>query len=392
MSLRDLLSAPASLNYDHSGDSQQPAQRALLNSRKELLDYVPLGYRVKKSGVAVNLPVIPWISILNPELTTTTQAGLYVVYLYSADMKRLFLSMNQGYTRHAEVAEQSGYKGKAKHERACKTLTTEAHDLHAGLKARDLVPDRNVEAISLGASGDLPKGYEAGHIVGFEYSFSSFPSEQVLQEDLDAMFTIYDATRAINDEIRSLGQKERITVSKDPKTTNIKSTKSDITTGFFEPRTTSEYVAHFTKMTYQVSPLHEALLTEFAKYAETKSWEPKNKMIGARDLVLVGKSGIEILVEAKTVGQSQELVVRQAIGQLFSYRYVYYDGKDIPLVALFNRPIAQLWQGLLTSLNIDFIYSHESKWEGTGLRLLKQSAKQQPGGNADSHLDANLDT
>ena len=76
MSLRDLLTAPASLNYDHSGDSQQPAQKALLNSRKELLDYVPLGYRVKKSGVAVNLPVIPWISILNPELTTTTQAGI----------------------------------------------------------------------------------------------------------------------------------------------------------------------------------------------------------------------------------------------------------------------------------------------------------------------------
>jgi hypothetical protein len=375
MSLRELLSAPATLDYNHTGDSQQPAQKALLNSRKELLEYVPIGYRVKKSGVAVKLPVIPWISILNPELTTTTQAGLYVVYLYSADMKKLFLSMNQGYTRHAEVAEVSGFKGKAKRERACETLRTEAHDLLAGLQIRDLVPTRNVATISLGANGDLPKGYEAGHIVGFEYSLSQMPIEEVLQDDLDAMFTIYDATRAINDEIRTLGQKERITVSTDPKTANMKSTKSDIAAGFFEPRTTSEYVAHFTKMTYQVSPLHEALLTEFAKYAESKSWEPKNKKIGARDLVLVNSSGVEILVEAKTVGQSQESVVRQAIGQLFSYRYVYYDGKDIPLVALFNRPIAELWQGLLTSINIDFIYSHESKWEGTGLRHLERSAK-----------------
>jgi len=371
MSLRELLSTPAGLNYNHAEGSQQPAQRALLNSRKELLDYVPIGYRIKKSGVAVNLPVIPWISILNPELTTTTQAGLYIVYLYSADMKKLFLSMNQGYTRHEEVAEQSGYKGKAKRERACETLRTEAHDLLAGLQARELVPARNIESIALGADGDLPRGYEAGHIVGFEYSFGKFPSEDVLQNDLDAMFTIYDATRAINDEIRSLGQKERITVSKDPKAVIKRSTKTDITTGFFEPRTTSEYVAHFTKMTYQVSPLHEALLTEFAKYAESKSWEPKNKKIGARDLVLVGKSGTEILVEAKTVGQSQELVVRQAIGQLFSYRYVYYQGEDIPLVALFNRPISELWQGLLSSLNIDFIYSHENKWEGSGLRHFK---------------------
>jgi hypothetical protein len=371
MSLRELLSAPAALNYDHSGDSQQPAQKALLQARRELSAYVPIGYRVKKSGVAVNLPVIPWISILNPELTTTTQAGLYVVYLYSADMKTLFLSMNQGYTRHAEVAENQGLRGKTKRQRACETLRTEALDLLAGLQARELVPVRNIETISLGADGDLPKGYEAGHIVGFEYSFSKFPSDDVLQNDLDAMFTIYDATRAINDEIRSLGQTERITVSTDPKTVMKKSTKTDITAGFFEPRTTSEYVAHFTKMTYQVSPLHEALLTEFAKYAESKSWEPKNKKIGARDLVLVGMSGAEILVEAKTVGQSQELVVRQAIGQLFSYRYVYYQGEDIPLLALFNRPISDLWQGLLTSLSIDFIYSHENKWQGTGLRHFK---------------------
>jgi hypothetical protein len=371
MTLRELLSAPAALSYDHSGDSQQPAQKELLKSRKEMLNHVPIGYLVKKSGVAVNLPVIPWISILNPELTSTTQAGLYVVYLYSADMKKLFLSMNQGYTRHEVVAQKSGYKGKAKTARACETLRSEAVDLLTGLKERNLIPQKNISTISLGANGDLPKGYEAGHIVGFEYNFSSFPNEDELQNDLDQMFTIYDACREINDEIRSLGQKDRITVSKDPNSIKKVTTKNDIAKGFFEPRTTSEYVAHFTKLTYQVSPLHEALLTEFAKYAESKSWEPKNKKIGARDLVLVGRTGTEILVEAKTVGQSQELVVRQAIGQLFSYRYVYYDGKDIPLVALFNRPIAELWQGLLTSLKIDFIYSHESKWEGTGLRLLK---------------------
>ena len=371
MSLSKILSTPAGLGYDHTKDSQQPAQKALLDSRKELKGYVPIGYLVKKSGVAVNLPVIPWISILNPELTSTTRAGLYIVYLYSADTKKLFLSMNQGYTRHEEVAADSGFKGKAKHERACETLRTEAADLLAGLKIRKLVPARNVATIDLAANGDLPKGYEAGHIVGFEYNFNSFPSEELLQSDLDAMFTIYDATREINDEIRSLGQKERITVSKDPRIVAKKTTKSDITNGFFEPRSTSEYIAHFTKMTYQVSPLHEALLTEFAKYAESKSWEPKNKKIGARDLVLVGRAGEEILVEAKTVGQSQELVVRQAIGQLFSYRYVYYEGAAIPLIALFNRPIAELWQGLLKSLNIDFIYNHESKWEGTGLRHLK---------------------
>ena len=370
MPLRELLSIPSTLGYDHTGDSHQSAQKALLRSRRELLNFVPLGYRVNRSGVSPNLPVIPWISILNPELTTTTRAGLYIVYLYSADMKKLFLSMNQGYTRHAEVAKLSGYKGKALRDRACETLRTEAADLFIGLSARDLIPRMNSATISLGADGDLPKGYEAGHIVGFEYDLRNFPSEEVLQKDLNDMFTIYDATKMINDEIRSLGQKERITVSKDPRSVRKQTVKSEINSGFFEPRSTSEYVAHFSKMTYQVSPLHEALITEFANFAQSKSWSPINKKIGARDLVLVSGTGVEILVEAKTVGQSQELVVRQAIGQLFSYRYVYYEGKDIPLIALFNRPIAELWQGLLSSLKIDFIYSYEGKWKGTGLRHL----------------------
>ena len=168
MPLKEILTSPTYLNYDHNLSSQQPAQKALVQARKDLTEFVPIGYLVKKSGVAVNLPVIPWISILNPELTKTTQAGLYIVYLYSADMSKLFLSMNQGYTRHEEVAKQSGYKGKARSERACETLKTEAQDLLAGLQARELVPARNIKTISLGADGDLPRGYEAGHIVGFE--------------------------------------------------------------------------------------------------------------------------------------------------------------------------------------------------------------------------------
>lgn len=88
----------------------------------ELVKYIPTGYRVRVSGSAVNIPEIPWLSILNPELTTTTKAGLYIVYLYSADLKTLYLSMNQGYTRHKEVAEASGFRGKEAIERALKTL------------------------------------------------------------------------------------------------------------------------------------------------------------------------------------------------------------------------------------------------------------------------------
>lgn len=370
MTLNELLKSPAELGYNKKQGQQQPAQKALRAIKGQLLEYIPTGYRVRVSGSAVKIPEIPWISILNPELTTTTKAGLYIVYLYSADLKTLYLSMNQGYTRHKEVAEALGFKGKNVITRALKTLKSETKDLTRELKINGPIESRTINSIDLKSTGELPQGYESGHITGFKYSLNNMPSENQLNLDLDFMFTIYDAVREINDALRNNTKAERITMSRDVKEKSNSVTIKSEDQGFFEPRTRDEYVASFTKSSYSVSPLHEALINDFAQFVKTKNWEPKNKKIQNRDLILQDKSGYEILIEAKSVGKSQELVVRQAIGQLFAYRYVYYQGKDIPLIALFNREINEIWQGLLASLNIYCIYSKNNKWHGTGLKLI----------------------
>lgn len=370
MTLNELLKSPAELGYNKKQGQQQPAQKALRAIKGQLLEYIPTGYRVRVSGSAVKIPEIPWISILNPELTTTTKAGLYIVYLYSADLKTLYLSMNQGYTRHKEVAEALGFKGKNVITRALKTLKSETKDLTRELKINGPIDSRTINSIDLKSTGELPQGYESGHITGFKYSLNNMPSENQLNLDLDFMFTIYDAVREINDALRNNTKAERITMSRDVKEKSNSVTIKSEDQGFFEPRTRDEYVASFTKSSYSVSPLHEALINDFAQFVKTKNWEPKNKKIQNRDLILQDKSGYEILIEAKSVGKSQELVVRQAIGQLFAYRYVYYQGKDIPLIALFNREINEIWQGLLASLNIYCIYSKNNKWHGTGLKLI----------------------
>ena len=41
---------------------------------------------------------VPWIAIMNKGITTTTQNGVYLVYLFSADGDRVFLTLNQGCT------------------------------------------------------------------------------------------------------------------------------------------------------------------------------------------------------------------------------------------------------------------------------------------------------
>ncbi len=73
----------------------------------------------------------------------------------------------------------------------------------------------------------------------------------------------------------------------------------------------------------------------------------------------------EWLVEAKIVGLNAEIAVRETIGQLFSYRHFYYREarlQDPQLLALFNAPIGDAFEGLLHSLEIEFIYRTGSHW------------------------------
>ena len=49
-------------------------------------------------GQYSNWADVPWIAVLDPEITTSTMRGYYVVYLFSIDMKRVYLSFNQGMT------------------------------------------------------------------------------------------------------------------------------------------------------------------------------------------------------------------------------------------------------------------------------------------------------
>ena len=51
---------------------------------------------------------IPWVAVFDPVVTTSAMRGHYVVYLFSADMQRLYLSLNQGITRRAAGRSSGG--------------------------------------------------------------------------------------------------------------------------------------------------------------------------------------------------------------------------------------------------------------------------------------------
>jgi hypothetical protein len=45
-----------------------------------------------------NWAAVPWIALLNTEVTRSTQVGIYVVFLIATDLNRIFLTLNQGTT------------------------------------------------------------------------------------------------------------------------------------------------------------------------------------------------------------------------------------------------------------------------------------------------------
>lgn len=55
-------------------------------------------YFIKGSVGAGLLTRTPWIAIMDKEITTSTQRGVYIVFLFSTDLSHVYLTLNQGTT------------------------------------------------------------------------------------------------------------------------------------------------------------------------------------------------------------------------------------------------------------------------------------------------------
>ena len=116
---------------------------------------------------------VPWIAIMDPEVTTTVQTGYDVVYLFSADMKHVFLSLNQGVTFLKDELGQSKSMDELMRRAAFIRDRLGEYKEHFVFKP-----------ISLKSDTQLAKLYEAGHAFGITYDLKNIPEEAQLQSDL----------------------------------------------------------------------------------------------------------------------------------------------------------------------------------------------------------------
>lgn len=126
-----------------------------------------------------NWAAVPWISVFDTTVTTSATRGHYVVYLFSADMNRLHLSLNQGTTT---VRNEFGARAVDELRRRAAILRARVPEFKASFSEAP---------IDLGATGNLPTGYEAGHAFGRSYDLHALPPDANMITDLSNLVELY---------------------------------------------------------------------------------------------------------------------------------------------------------------------------------------------------------
>ena len=161
----------------------------------DTLDLSNVNLEVKASCGAGGWTRYPWIAVFNPEITTTIQEGIYIVYLFSEDMKRLYLTLNQGCTN---LNKRLGRK------EALNQMKLTRAQFRDKYRSNFFKTDNDLKV----GNGD----YEEGCIYYEEYSINDFPSEEKIIEDLSNIIAIYNEyyTKEIKDrtDLKESGEDE----------------------------------------------------------------------------------------------------------------------------------------------------------------------------------------
>lgn len=125
----------------------------------------------------------PWIAVFDPLVTSSAQLGYYPVYLFSRDLKVVYLSFNQGVTK---LWEEFG-------ARQAKEMLRE----RAGVLRQRLSPEyqerfkrQPIDLKERGPNTNLAF-YEAGHAFGIKYALTGIPPTSRLVSDLSEMLKLY---------------------------------------------------------------------------------------------------------------------------------------------------------------------------------------------------------
>lgn len=355
MELRELLKSIAD-GYDRRLGNNQPAIRLLGSADEHLHEYVPITHTVRGSTGVGGLPFVPWIAVLDPDETESAQRGMYVVYLFSADKTKLYLSLNQGTDDLKNTRRPAGQARAALS--IPQQLRTQAEAIRNRLELRSRSGLLN--GIDLRAPRDKqrPRNYEAANIVAKAYDASDLPSDSQLRGDLEKFLGLYG---------HALDVRQQLKLS-EPAAISTRQPYNAPQSTEFKPTDGSDYLVKVQEREERRSRKHVPLLDAFAQHLLELGYTPSNQGIHPRDLTAT-KGGQHWLIEVKVVrhGNGQQ-AAREAVAQLLEYRRFCYpptEQSTVRMLAVFSESIGSAFIDHLDLLGIASAWAHGRRWMGS---------------------------
>jgi hypothetical protein len=150
-------------------------QFTAVRSRPDLLINISVGLG--------NWATVPWIAILNTRITQSTREGVFVVLLITADLERIFLTLNQGTTNLVQEL------GEREAQKRMLDIATKTRGPVSNLVAAGFALDNEIK---LGGGGWLAKNYEIGTIAHVDFKTNEVPDDPQMNELLEAVLDAYD--------------------------------------------------------------------------------------------------------------------------------------------------------------------------------------------------------
>lgn len=140
-------------------------------------------YLMKGSIGQGNWASVPWFAIFDSRITTKAQKGVYIVYLFSSDGERLFLTLNQGATELKDQLKASG---------ALQKLQEIGDTIRNQITPKSFIADNNIK------TGD--EFYDVGTIFYKTYNKGQLPENAQLEQDLAECMSLYQEYYTVFEE------------------------------------------------------------------------------------------------------------------------------------------------------------------------------------------------
>ena len=167
-------------------DSNDPTYKLVVRDVPSMIQKMNFiekrNYKIKGSTGVGNVTAAPWIAIMDKAVTDVPTKEYYVVYLYSVDLDRIYLSLAFGVTKFTELHGE-GKKIIRALEKASNEMSRKLHINEKMIRGK-LDLDREEKS-------KLHQKYEFSNIAAIAYIISDLPEDRILKQDLCDMLDLY---------------------------------------------------------------------------------------------------------------------------------------------------------------------------------------------------------